>query len=109
MRLVAKHHQHMLVVEHKHWTVGLKDNKIVIDIPIKRHGHDHDSLLTIQIVDIPGEVDESKGYMVWQCRPKVIIEDPRFVEVIGYEDISQEETVLSQGTLSSQRSDKLGV
>ena len=75
----------MITIKGENYMLRLFDNKIIIDIPIHRRGHDHDSTLTIRILDIPGVVDEREGWMSWQRLPKIEVSDPRFVEVIGFE------------------------
>lgn len=71
-----------------------------IRIPVRRLGHDHDDVLTIDIKGQQCVVDERRGVFDVVERPKIIISDMRYVEVTSREkeDLLQKRELYSQGS-----------
>lgn len=59
---------------------------VIISVPIRRIGHDHDDVVDIKVHKLQGLTDERTVFTKLDV-PRVKISDPRFVEVVGYEPV----------------------
>jgi len=72
---------------------------VTVRIPVKRLGHDHDDVLTIDIEGQRCVVDERSGVFEVVEKPKIIVSDWRYVEVMNREKaMLQKRELYSQGS-----------